>query len=46
MDSVEGYLSDQGLIVNEGTIVDSTIIAASGSTKNKEKKRELEMKPT
>lgn len=33
---VEGYLSDHGLIVNEGTIVDATIIGASGSTKNKE----------
>jgi IS5 family transposase len=43
---VEGYLSDQGLIVNEGTIVDATIIGASGSTKNQEKKRDPEMKPT
>lgn len=43
---VEGYLSEQGLIVNEGTIVDATIIGASGSTKNKEKKRDPEMKPT
>jgi len=43
---VEGYLSEQGLIVNEGTIVDATIIGASGSTKNSEKKRDPEMKPT
>jgi IS5 family transposase len=43
---VEGYLSEHGLIVNEGTIVDATIIGASGSTKNKEKKRDPEMKPT
>jgi len=43
---VEGYLSEQGLIVNEGTIVDATIIGASGSTKNQEKKRDPEMKPT
>lgn len=43
---VEGYLSEHGLIVNEGTIVDATIIGASGSTKNAEKKRDPEMKPT
>jgi transposase, IS5 family len=43
---VEGYLSEHGLIVNEGTIVDATIIGASGSTKNQEKKRDPEMKPT
>ena len=43
---VEGYLSEHGLIVNEGTIVDATIIGASGSTKNREKKRDPEMKPT
>lgn len=43
---VEGYLSEHGLIVNEGTIVDATIIGASGSTKNKEKQRDPEMKPT
>ena len=43
---VEGYLSEQGLIVNEGTIVDATIIGASGSTKNSEKQRDPEMKPT
>jgi IS5 family transposase len=38
-------LSDHGLIVSEGTIVDATIIGASGSTKNKEKKRDPDMKP-
>src|SRR5210317_1576844 len=43
---VEGYPSEHGLIVNEGTIVDATIIGASGSTKNAEKKRDPEMKPT
>lgn len=43
---VEAYLSEHGLIVNEGTIVDATIIGASGSTKNKEKQRDPEMKPT
>lgn len=43
---VEGYLNEHGLIVNEGTIVDATIIGASGSTKNREKQRDPEMKPT
>ena len=35
-------LSAQGLILKKGTIVDSTIIAASSSTKNREKKRDPE----
>jgi len=43
---VEGYLSEQNLIVNEGTIVDATIIGAASSTKNAEKKRDPEMKQT
>ncbi|MDE5853047.1 MAG: transposase [Oscillospiraceae bacterium] len=33
-------LSQKDLILKKGTIVDSTIIAASSSTKNKEKKRD------
>ena len=33
-------LSGQGLILKKGTIVDSTIIAAPSSTKNREKKRD------
>lgn len=43
---VEAYLSDHGLIVNEGTIVNATIIGASGATKNKEKQRAPEMRQT
>jgi IS5 family transposase len=43
---VEGYLSEHELIVNEGAIVDAAIIGASGSTKNNEKKRDPDMKPT
>ena len=35
-------LSAQGLILKKGTIVDSTIIAAPSSTKNREKKRDPE----
>lgn len=33
-------LSEKGLILKRGTIVDSTLIAAPSSTKNKEKKRD------
>ena len=33
-------LSDRGLMLKKGTIVDSTIIAAPPSTKNREKKRD------
>ncbi len=35
---VVGLLSVQGLILKKGTIVDSTIIVAPSSTKNREKK--------
>ncbi len=43
---VEGYLSDKGLIVSEGTIVDATIIDAPSSTKNQDRQRDPEMKST
>lgn len=36
---VVALLTEQGLILKKGTIVDSTIISAPSSTKNKEKKR-------
>ena len=39
-------LSAQGLILKKGTIVDSTIIAAPSSTKNREKKRDPEAHQT
>lgn len=35
-------LTDRGLILKKGTIVDSTIISAPSSTKNKDKKRDPE----
>lgn len=38
--NVVGILKDKGLILKRGTIVDSTLIAAPSSTKNKEKKRD------
>lgn len=37
---VVAALTERGLILKKGTIVDSTIISASSSTKNKEKKRD------
>ena len=40
------YLSDRGLIVSEGSIVDATIIHAPSSTKNKDRKRDPEMAST
>lgn len=42
----EEYLSDKGLILSEGTIVDASIIEAPSSTKNKDKKRDPDMKQT
>lgn len=43
---VERYLSDKGLIMNEGTIVDASIINAPSSTKNQKRQRDPEMKQT
>jgi IS5 family transposase len=40
------YLSDKGLLLREGTIVDATIINAPSSTKNREKTRDKEMHST
>ncbi|RJG11717.1 IS5 family transposase [Massilia cavernae] len=42
-DTINGHLAEKGLIMREGTIVDATLIAASPSTKNKDKKRDAEM---
>lgn len=42
----ERYLSEHGLIMNEGTIVDATIISAPSSTKNQAGTRDAEMKQT
>jgi IS5 family transposase len=43
---VNKLLEEQGLMMKEGTIVDATIISASSSTKNKDKKRDEEMSST
>jgi transposase, IS5 family len=42
-DTINGHLAEKGLIMREGTIVDATLIAASPSTKNEDKKRDPEM---
>ena len=41
---IANYLRENGLKVSTGTIVDATIISAPSSTKNKEKKRDPQMK--
>ena len=40
------YLTDKGLLLREGTIVDATIINAPPSTKNESRTRDPEMKQT
>jgi IS5 family transposase len=44
--NINRLLSEQGLILQNGTSVDATIIAAPSSTKNQEKKRDPDMKQT
>ncbi len=43
---VRGVLTDKGLMLKTGTIVDATIIEAPRSTKNTARKRDPEMKST
>ena len=43
---INKHLSESGMILKEGTIVDATIIHAPSSTKNKEGKRDKEMNST
>jgi IS5 family transposase len=45
-DEVAAMLTERGLLMRQGTIVDATIIAAPPSTKNKEKARDPEMHQT
>ena len=40
---VKAHLSARGMTMRQGTIVDTTLIAAPSSTKNKEGKRDPEM---
>ncbi len=44
--AVNEHLQGQGLRVSGGTIVDATIISAPSSTKNRDKKRDPEMRQT
>jgi len=43
---INGYLGDRSLSLRQGTIVDATLINAPSSTKNKEGKRDPEMRQT
>lgn len=43
---INAHLSERGLILKSGTIVDATIIHAPSSTKNKDKARDPEMSST
>jgi len=45
-DTTQQYLSDKGLLLKEGTIVDATIINAPSSTKNQTRSRDKEMRQT
>ena len=45
-ETINRYLSDQGLLLRQGTLVDATIIHAPSSTKNKRGKRDPEMSQT
>jgi IS5 family transposase len=45
-EEVNAHLSERGLLMREGTVVDATIIAAPSSTKNKDGKRDPEMHQT
>ncbi len=44
--TINAHLAARGLLVREGTIVDSTIISAPSSTKNQEHERDPEMHQT
>jgi IS5 family transposase len=43
---VNAHLSERGLLMRQGTVVDATIIAAPSSTKNEDGKRDPEMHQT
>ena len=45
-EQINAHLSEHGLLLREGTMVDATIIAAPPSTKNKDKARDPEMHQT
>ena len=45
-ETINGHLAEHGLLLREGTVVDATLIAASPSTKNRERARDPEMHQT
>ena len=45
-ETVKAHLSERGMTMRHGTIVDATLIAAPSSTKSKEGKRDPEMNQT
>ena len=45
-EKTQQYLTERGLLLRDGTIVDATIISAPASTKNREKTRDKEMRST
>lgn len=45
-EGINAHLSERGLVLREGTMVDATIIAAPPSTKNKDHERDPEMHQT
>ena len=46
LSEVNAHLTERGLLMRQGTVVDATIIAAPSSTKNQEGKRDPEMHQT
>ena len=46
LSEINSHLSERGMLVGKGTIVDATIIDASSSTKNAQKKRDPQMHQT
>jgi IS5 family transposase len=45
-EAINAHLSERGLLLKEGTLIDATIIAAALSTKNQARQRDLEMHQT
>jgi IS5 family transposase len=45
-EAINAHLSERGLLLKEGTLIDATLIATAPSTKNKERQRDPEMHQT
>jgi IS5 family transposase len=46
LETINDHLREQGLLLNRGTVVDATLLAAPASTKNREKARDPAMHQT